>query len=356
MAVTAVAFSFLQMLPDVSRVQVAALEDETSVTAMPMPVVPRDTPAPSVASSAPSATPTPSPSAPASPAPSPVSFEPPPEGVVNFLVVGSDLRRGNGNTGYGSFEGQRSDSTMLVQVNPAAQVTTAVSIPRDLWVNLPSCAGGGQNKFNAAYDYGGLDCMVRMTQNLTGVRINHVAVFDFNAFKSAVGVIGGIEVCLNTKINDRYTHLKLGPGTHRLNPEQALAFARSRHSTADGSDLSRIDRQQYLMKRMISELRKARLGPVGAAQMINAVLPHLKVDQRLDVGEMATLSLAALNGRIVTKTLPYYFSSSIPWGSVAFDADAAAPILNELRNPPREPAPVPTPSSSSPRPAIQCVD
>ena len=352
LSVVAVAFAFLQMVPDVARVDVTVLDEDEIVEALPMPVVPRDTPPPT--SSATPQSPSPSPEAATSSAsPSPATYAPPPEGVVNILVAGSDLRRGNGNTGYGSFEGERSDSTMLVQVNPAAQVTTAVSIPRDLWVNLPSCAGGGQNKFNAAYDFGGLDCMVRMTQNLTGVKVDHVVVFDFNAFKSVVGVLGGVEVCVSGKIKDRYTDLKLSPGTHRLNPEEALAFARSRHSTVDGSDLARIDRQQYLMRRMVTELRKERLGPVGAAQMINAVLPHVKVDQRLDVGKMASVALAALNGRILTKTLPYYFSSSIPYGSVAYDADAAQSLLNGLRNPPGAPV-VSQAASGVPR-QVQCV-
>jgi len=245
---------------------------------------------------------------------------------------------------------------MLVQVNPQAGLTTVVSIPRDLWVALPSCAGGGEFKFNAAYDRGGLNCMVTMVQNLTGVKVDHVVVFDFNAFKELIGVLGGVQVCVNSPIYDRYTRLSLKAGKNTLGPEQALAFARSRRSTADGSDLARIDRQQYLIKRILAEVRTAKLGPVGAARVAQAMTPHLVVDQKLDLGEMAQLGLSALSGQLAIRTLPYYFSNYIPWGSVAFGAQAAKPLLEELRNPSREPVPRPSrPPGAAPRP-MSCVD
>lgn len=332
------AFLAAKIFPPVERVQVSALDDLAPITAQPMPQVPkRDTPvAPAAATPTPAPSPTPTVTESATVTPEPV--EPLPEvDVTNILVVGSDLRRGDGNTGYGSFEGQRSDSTMLVQINPHAEQTTVVSIPRDLWVNLPNCAGGGQAKFNAAYDFGGLDCLVKMTQDLTGVKLHHVVIFDFNAFKEMIDVVGGVTVCVNSNIYDSYTHLELVAGENRLDSEQALAFARSRHSTSDGSDLSRIERQQYLVKRLLAEARQANLGAVDATRMAQSLLPYLTVDQNLDVGTMAVLGVNALGDRVSMSTLPYYFSDAIPWGSVAFDAQAAEPLLETLRNPPASP-------------------
>jgi LCP family protein required for cell wall assembly len=293
--------------------------------------------------------------------------------IVNLLVLGSDVRSGEGNTAYGNTPGQRSDSAMVVQLNPYLNTTTVVSIPRDLWVRMPACAGGQRAKFNSAYSLGGLNCTVRLVREMTGLYLHHVAVLDFQAFKSAVDALGGVQVCLTRAVKDRYADLDLPKGVSTLSGEQALAFARSRHSTATGSDLSRIDRQQYLLTRLLAAARAQGTNPFTAYALVSGVEPYLTVDEHFSVWDMAYLALDVAGSRLTASTLPWKVSPSVPWGSVGIDWARARPVLEALQNPavaaaapaaPSPSAPGSTPSaspapspagSSSPSPKVPCV-
>lgn len=264
----------------------------------------------------------------------PVAPPQPAPRVTTMLVIGSDLRTGAGNTAYGSADGQRSDSAMIVQVNPYIKRTTVVSIPRDLWVKMPQCAGGSMSKFNAAFSLGGVNCTVRLVRQLTGLKLDHVVVLDFNAFKQVVDTLGGVQVCVNHKVKDRYSGLSLKAGVSTLDGEKALSFARSRHSTATGSDLSRIERQQYLLLRLAHVAAQRAKNPVTAFQLLSSVQPYLTVDDTFDTWEMAYLGLDAAGSSIVTKTLPWKVDGSVPWGSVAVDEKPAGKLVAALANPP----------------------
>lgn len=192
---------------------------------------------------------------------------------VNLLLIGSDVREGDsdidGAGQTGQIEGMRSDTTMLVHVSADRQRVEVVSIPRDTLVEIPSCRlpsgewtqSSQSAMFNSAFSLGGQTgdvgaaaaCTIRTVEKLTGVYIDGFMVVDFASFRHFVEALGGVNMCFNEDLYDPASGLDLTAGCHRLNGEQALAFARARKSIGDGSDIGRMDRQQELVRSMINE-------------------------------------------------------------------------------------------------------
>ncbi|MGA0065592.1 MAG: LCP family protein, partial [Candidatus Nanopelagicales bacterium] len=180
--------------------------------------------------------------------------------AINILLMGSDSRQGQTTKKYGDpdvMTGERSDTTILLHVSADRTFATAVSIPRDTWVMLPECDRDGETvgafeaKFNTAFEIGGPGCTVKLVEQMSGVRIDNFAVIDFEGFKQVVDAMGGVEVCLKEPASDPSSKLELPAGTSLVNGEQALSFVRARKTLSDGSDLSRIKRQQAFLSSMI---------------------------------------------------------------------------------------------------------
>jgi hypothetical protein len=92
-------------------------------------------------------------------------------------------------------------------------------------------------------------------ETLTDIRIDHHVVIDFTGFKDMVNALGGVKVCVPYDVYDPKSHLNLEAGTQTVKGQQALAYVRTRHGLGDGSDLSRIDRQQAFLGSMISKVQ-----------------------------------------------------------------------------------------------------
>jgi anionic cell wall polymer biosynthesis LytR-Cps2A-Psr (LCP) family protein len=129
----------------------------------------------------------------------PVNYGDLSEGPVTFLLMGSDARTGTGNKGYGSFEGARSDTTMLLHVYPDRESAVVVSIPRDTVVDLPACTDADgtvlppiTERFNVAFDRGGPGCTLKAVEEMTGLTVDHFVVLDFNGFKKTIDALGGV--------------------------------------------------------------------------------------------------------------------------------------------------------------------
>ena len=181
----------------------------------------------------------------------------------NMLLVGSDSRAFVGDNPTLSSEvgneadagGQRSDVTMVARFDPAAQTITVLSIPRDLWVDIPGNVGGisGMNRINAAFN-SGPDLLVQTIEQDLGIKINHYASVSFPGFSGMVNALGGITMDFPTAVKDAYTGLRVTQtGCQVVNGTVALQLVRSRHMyymNSDGnweydglSDFSRIQRQ-----------------------------------------------------------------------------------------------------------------
>ncbi|MEU8622935.1 LCP family protein [Streptomyces sp. NPDC048623] len=210
----------------------------------------------------------------------------------NILLIGSDTRTGAGNGKYGKDRGtQRSDTTILLHISAEGAGATAVSIPRDLMVRIPSCTKPDKSRtkeqfaqFNWAFEFGGTACTIRTLEKLTKIRIDHHMVIDFRGFKKMVDAVDGVEVCLKEPIDDRDAHLKLPAGRQTLHGEQALGFVRARKSIGNGSDTERMDRQQQFLGALVNKVQSdgVLLNPTKLYPVLDAATKSITTDRGLD--------------------------------------------------------------------------
>ena len=239
-------------------------------------------------------------------------------GPVTFLLMGSDQRTGTGNKSYGYFEGARSDTTMLLHVYPDRESAVVVSIPRDTIVDLPSCKDAdGQtvppvrDRFNVAFDRGGPGCTVKTVEDMTGLTIDHFVVLDFNGFKKTIDALGGVEVCLTRPLQDDKSGIDLPAGRTRVDGEDALAFVRVRNNIGDGSDISRIDRQQIFLSSLIQEVTGSGLltDPLRIWRVLNESSKAVATDKALADSE-GLISLATSLSGLRPKDISFV---TLPW-------------------------------------------
>lgn len=169
-------------------------------------------------------------------------------GRVTVLVVGLDLRD------YEEGSASRTDTMMLLTVDPATRTAGMLSIPRDLWVNIP---GFDYGKINTAYYIGevydlpggGPAMAIQTVEQLLGVPINYYAQIDFAAFVAFIDQIGGIEVEVPEEITvdpvGPHNTVTLQAGMQKLDGATALAYARNRDTF--GGDFDRAARQQQVI-------------------------------------------------------------------------------------------------------------
>ncbi|MEU9796521.1 LCP family protein [Streptomyces sparsogenes] len=210
----------------------------------------------------------------------------------NILLIGSDNRGGKGNGKYGRDTGtQRSDTTILLHLQAGGKSATAVSIPRDLMVDIPACTGADGKRgtarfaqFNWAFEFGGPACTIRTVEKLTGIRVDHHMIVDFSGFKKMVNAVGGVEVCLKEPIDDGEAHLRLPAGRQVLRGEQALGFVRARYSIGGGSDTERIGRQQEFLGALVKKLQSngVLLNPTRLYPVLDAATSSLTTDPGLN--------------------------------------------------------------------------
>lgn len=209
----------------------------------------------------------------------------------NILLIGSDSRSGDENAKYGRDSGtERSDTTILLHLAADRRSATAVSLPRDLMVEVPSCrrADGSRTEpvftmFNRAFQSGGSACTVRTVEKLTDIRVDHHVVVDFGGFKEMVDAVDGVEVCLAEPIHDKAAKLWLPAGKVKLDGEQALGYVRARKSLGDGSDTERMDRQQRFLAALAAKVRgnDVLLNPVKLYPVLDAATSSLTTDPGL---------------------------------------------------------------------------
>ncbi|MFE5331863.1 LCP family protein [Embleya sp. NPDC056575] len=183
--------------------------------------------------------------------------------AANILLMGSDDRSGD-NKQYGDVgEGtKRSDTTILLHLAADRKSSVAVSIPRDLMVDIPSCVRPDGSKsrayrdqFNHAFEIGGAACTIKTIEQMTKVRVDHHIVIDFSGFKEMVDAVNGVEVCLSRPMRDTAAKLDLPAGKHKLDGEQALGYVRARKNVDDGSDTQRMTRQQRFLAALVKKVK-----------------------------------------------------------------------------------------------------
>lgn len=196
--------------------------------------------------------------------------------ALNILVLGTDTRSGannvDGSDGSDDTAVARSDTAMIMHVSADRSRVEVVSIPRDLLVDIPKCktyddtesAPQSDTMFNNAFATGagtgtdatalaiGAACSINTVEKMTGVNIDEFMVVDFHGLETMVDALGGVNLYVSEEIDDPdYTQLHLSVGCQHLNGTDGLKYARARHGYGNGSDIGRIQHQQYLMGAMI---------------------------------------------------------------------------------------------------------
>ncbi len=229
--------------------------------------------------------------------------------AFNILIIGTDKRTGKGNEGYGD-KGSvgHADTNILLHVAKDRSNATALSIPRDLIVNVPDCptvqpdhttkvVPGSENvRFNTSLGQEGRDpgCTMRTVKSVTGIEPDHFMMVDFNAVKTLTSAVGGVDVCLKHAVNDEDSHLNLPTGKHKIQGEQALAFVRTRHSFGNHGDLDRIKVQQQFMGSLMRKMSSGDTltSPTKLIKLAEAATKALTVDKGIrKVGTLKSIAL-----------------------------------------------------------------
>jgi LCP family protein required for cell wall assembly len=198
---------------------------------------------------------------------------------MNILVLGSD-HRAQENEKYG-----RSDTIIVVHIDPGNNYLSLMSIPRDLRVQIP---GHGKDKINAAFAYGGPALTIQTVEQLTGVDINHYMEVDFQAFQDITDALGGVYVDVDRRYyndNPEWELIKLAPGYQLLKGSDALDYVRFRHDL--NNDFGRMERQQ----RFLAALREQAMGwnlPFKLPGLISALFSNISTD--LGAGDILKLA------------------------------------------------------------------
>ncbi|CAN5764662.1 hypothetical protein BH23ACT4_BH23ACT4_12690 [soil metagenome] len=258
-------------------------------------------------------------------------------GDLTFLVIGSDTREGLEDlNNFGNAGGERGDVIMLVRVNRDG-TAQMLSIPRDLWVDIP---GHGQEKINAAYAFGGPTLMVQTVKENLGVEINHYVEVNFVGFMDMIDEIGGVEVYFPHSARDSSSGLDVEAGNLLLDGDTALAYARSRKYqeyqngswvSVDANDIGRTARQQEVVRAIMTALKSPSSIP-EAGEIASSLARHMTIDTRLAGSSVAQLAWdfrGILGGGIEGATLPVV-GGTVGNASVVHRDEPAA--QNMLRN------------------------
>lgn len=209
------------------------------------------------------------------------------QAALNVLVLGSDSRISAGDPAQWQAGAQRTDAIMLVHLAADGSSAAVMSIPRDSWVQIP---GYGEAKINAAYSYGGPTLLIQTIEQLTGVRIDHFAIADFESFAEVTDAIGGVPITLGEDLYDRRDNLMLTAGDQVLTGEQALVWARERYSLTRG-DFDRVQRHQAWLRAIAQRVTANGIlrNPVTTVRFLDAVTRSVAVDEGLTPEVLAGL-------------------------------------------------------------------
>jgi LCP family protein required for cell wall assembly len=252
----------------------------------------------------------------------------PPQGA-NYLLLGSDSRAFVKNQqqqqAFGSTQdnqGQRSDTMMVIHVEPGSKRTLVVSFPRDLWVNIP---GMGMSKINAAFN-AGPNKVIQTLKDDFNIDINHFVEVDFQSFQGVVNAIGRVPVYFPYPARDLNTGLRELGGCVLLDGANALAYTRSRElefysrpqqqwfSADPTADIGRIARQQQFIRELAGiAVQRSLNDPITANTVVDRVLENLTIDQNLSKSDI--LSLVDAFRTVNTNDANHLEFQTLPWAT-----------------------------------------
>lgn len=259
------------------------------------------------------------------------------DGALDILLVGTDSRTdAHGNPlsqreldalRAGEEVANNTDTIILIRVPTDGSAATAISIPRDTYVEVP---GIGMSKINAAYGatkemsrleaveegadekqaeaestQAGRDALIETVADLTGVTVDHYAEVGLLGFVLLTDAVGGVDVCLNAAVDEPLSGAHFAAGEQTLQGSDALSFVRQRHDLPRG-DLDRIVRQQVFMASLVQKVLSAKTlsNPSKVAQLTAAVQRSVVLDSDWDIVALATQMQDLAGGAVQFSTIP----------------------------------------------------
>ena len=218
--------------------------------------------------------------------------------AMNFLVTGADNSTDKSCVDLqdkGPRTGERSDTIMMIRLDPATKRSAVLSFPRDLWVKIP---GHGTQRINGAYRSDDPQLLIDTIQAEFDLHVDHFIQIDFCAFQRLVKAVGGVSVPLPYPVRDAAIGLEvLAPGCHSFDGDEALKYVRSRHfeymddkgkwHEDPSSDLGRIARQQdFLRRTLTAALKQNVLRPKIITSLYASYRDDLVIDTGLTIDKM----------------------------------------------------------------------
>jgi len=238
---------------------------------------------------------------------------------INLLFMGTDAGSERNQDGRDILEDAasgnwpagkyRSDATMVVHIPADKSTVTVMAIPRDSYVTMYDDTGRelNKNKINAALSLYGPSGAVATVENLTGLRIDHIAMVDWDGFRAITDALGGVTMTTDT-------------GRAKFGGQEALKYVRERH-TVKGGDLGRIQRQQNFMRAVIQQLLSTgtMTNPITLTKTVSAVTGNLAVDEGWTNGQIRSLALSMRSlrsGDIRFMTVPVLGTDMVDGASI----------------------------------------
>jgi LCP family protein required for cell wall assembly len=275
-----------------------------------------------------------------------------------------------------------SETIMIVHISPGRHHVTVVNIPRDTVVPLYACARGpgwpGQQADPGAIEQidntltnGGPACLWKTVEQQTGIRLDHFIELGYPAMVNVVNDIGGVSVCVPVAVDDADSGLKLSAGEHHIGGVQFLEFWRTREKTGDGSDLQRIERDDYLLAQTLRQVNRADLlsSPTRLLRVVSDAAGAMTTDTGLSQSDLVQIG-ESLRGvpagdyqfiqasNVLYPPNPNWVEFEQPQADALFSAVAHDTTLARLARPRQHasaggatPAPSSAGSTASPAPA-----
>jgi LCP family protein required for cell wall assembly len=277
-----------------------------------------------------------------------------------ILILGSDRRFSDlakNNKSLRQNLPARSDTMMLLRLDPNQRATSILSLPRDLKVQIP---GHGTDKLNAAYSYGGPTLTLKTIKDFTGLQINHVVNINFGGFRDVVNAIGCVYVDVDRRyyhsnlglgVGARYAEINIEPGYQKLCGTNALNYVRYRHTD---SDLVRAARQQAFLRQAKDQIDSGSLIN-KRSKLIDIFGKDTQTDKSLETtaGLLSILKLALFSAGHPVRQLQFPAQTtveSLPGGAqidyVTASRSAVRTTVEEFLHPPKS-----APKTTLPKPA-----
>ncbi|MCD2263152.1 LCP family protein [Dietzia aurantiaca] len=280
------------------------------------------------------------------------------DGAVDILLVGTDNRtdaQGNplsqeelATIRTGEEDGENTDTILLVRIPEDGSSATAISIPRDVYVETSTI---GPSKINGVYGASkeaslaeavastpdgalteddqraavqdGRNGLISAVEDLTGVRADHYAEIGLLGFVLLTDAVGGVPVCLNTDVDEPLSGANFHAGVQTISGSDALSFVRQRHDLPAG-DLDRIVRQQAFMSQLVKKTLSAGTlaDPTKLGALIDAARRSFVIDENWDFVDFALKLKDISGGSVRFETIPVTSIDSVTeWGESIVTAD-----------------------------------